>query len=203
MEASKVEAVREWPRPKSRKEVLGFLGLTGFYRKFIERYAHKALPLYKISQLQGSQFQTTWNPDCDEAFRTLKEAIATALALALPQNPGGGWILRMDASQAAIASVLLQRQNQEESRKPMEWVIGYFSRKLSGAETQYPTYDRELLAIRESILHWRYYLHGESESFVCYTDHATLQRILLQRSLSTRQITYLEVLHAFDFTIKY
>ena len=57
-EASKVEAVQEWPRPKSRKEVLGFLGLTGFYWKFIERYAHKALPLYKISQLRGSQFQT-------------------------------------------------------------------------------------------------------------------------------------------------
>ena len=57
-EASKVEAVREWPRPKSRKEVLGFLGLTGFYWKFIEWYAHKALPLYKISQLRGSQFQT-------------------------------------------------------------------------------------------------------------------------------------------------
>jgi hypothetical protein len=72
---------------------------------------------------------------------------------------------------------------------------------LSGAETQDSTYDRELLAIRESILHWRYYLHGES--FVCYTDHAALQRILLHRSLSTRQITYLEVLHAFDFTIKY
>ena len=200
-EASKVEAVREWPRPRSGKEVLGFLGLTGFYRKFIERYAHKALPLYKISQLRGSQFQTAWNPDCDEAFRTLKEAIATAPALALPQNPGGGWILRTDASQAAIAGVLLQRQNHEESRKPMERVIGYFSRKLSGAETRYPTYDRELLAIRESILHWRYCLHGES--FVCYTDHAALQRILLQQSLSTRQITYLQVLHAFDFTIKY
>jgi len=199
-EASKVQAVRDWPRPTSGKEVLGFLGLTGFYRKFIERYAHRALPIYKVSQLRGSQFQTAWNSDCDEAFRTLKDAIATAPALSLPQNSGGDWILRTDASQAAIAGVLLQRQNQADG-KPIERVIGYFSRKLSGAETRYPTYDRELLAIRKSILHWRYYLHGES--FVCYTDHAALQRILLQRSLSTIQITYLEVLHAFDFTIKY
>jgi len=130
-----VEAVREWPRPKSRKEVLGFLGLTGFYWKFIEWYVHKALLLYKISQLRGSQFQTAWNPDCDEVFRMLKEAIATAPALALPQNPGGGWILRTDVSQAAIAGVVLQRQNQEDSRKPMEWVIRYFSRKQSRAET--------------------------------------------------------------------
>jgi hypothetical protein len=66
----------------------------------------------------------------------LKDAIATALALALLQA-GGGWILRTDASQAAIAGVLLQKQSNIDGR-PVERVIGYFSRKLSGAETRYP-----------------------------------------------------------------
>jgi hypothetical protein len=152
-EASKLQAVWDWPRPTSGKEVLGFLGLTGFYRKFIERYAHRALLLDKVSQLRGSQFQTAWDSDYDEVFRTLKDTIATARALALPQESVRGWILQTDTSQAAIARVLLQRQS-HDNEKPMESVIGYFSRKLSGTETRYLTYDRELLAIWESILHW-------------------------------------------------
>jgi hypothetical protein len=129
----------------------------------------------------------------------LQNAIATARELALP-HAGGGWILRTDASQAIIARVLLLKQTNVEVTQ-VERVMGYFSRQLSGAETQYRRYTREVLAIRELILHCRYYINGEI--FVCYTDHAVLRCILLQQSLSTRHITHLQVLHAFDFTIKY
>jgi hypothetical protein len=73
----------------------------------------------------------------------------------------------------------------------------FWSRKLSSTESRYPAYDRALLAIREAILNWRYYLHGAT--FTVYTDHAALQRILTQRTMSIRQITNFEGLQGYDF----
>lgn len=197
-EAQKVQAVLDWPRPECGKDVLGFLGLTGFYRKFIEKYAHIAIPLYLVSQLKRKNFE--WNESCEKAFLALKSRLATAPVLALPTEDGE-WIVRSDASIQALGAVLIQRQWNKARDAKEERVIAYYSRKLSGAESRYPTYDRELLAIRESILHWRYYLHGAP--FTVYTDHAALQRILGQRTLTTRQITYLEILQSYDFKIKY
>lgn len=195
----KIKAVLDWPRPECGKEVLGFLGLTGYYRKFIEKYAHLALPLYSICQVKRKHFDSVWTKDCEKAFIALKQRLASSPVLALPAE-NGDWIIRSDASKEALGAVLIQRQY-SEGAEPEERVLAYWSRKLTGAETRYPTYDRELLAIREAILQWRFYLHGTP--FTVYTDHAALQRILSQRTLSTRQITYLEVLQCYDFKIKY
>lgn len=82
-----------------------------------------------------------------------------------------------------------------------EKVIGYFSRKFKDVETRYPTYDRELLAIKEAIIHFRYYLHGQP--FMVYTDHASIQHILRQRKLSTHQMGMLDTLQHFEYDIKY
>jgi hypothetical protein len=196
-EQSKVESVRQWPTPKTAKEVMGFLGLTGFYRKFVERYAHIALPLYAASRAVRGEFE--WPEECQKAFDTLKDRICTAPVLAIP-TAKGDWILRTDASKEALGGVLIQRQT-DDSGVAEERTIAFWSRKLTPTESRYPAYDRELLAIREAILNWRYYLHGAT--FTVYTDHAALQRILTQRTMSTRQITYFEVLQGYDFRIKY
>lgn len=195
-EAQKIKAVIEWPMPENGKEVLGFLELTGFYCKFIEKYTHIALPLYGISQVKKEDF--IWDDECEKAFQMLKGQLASApvLAIAIAE---GDWIIRSDASKEALGAVLIQTQSVGESVK--ERVIGYWSRKLTGTETRYPAYDRELLAIRDSMIHWRYHLHGSK--FTGYTDHAALQQILSQRTLSTRQITYLEILQSYDFQIRY
>lgn len=189
-----------WPRPESGKEVLGFLGLSGYYRKCIDHYAQIALPLYSLTQLKKKDF--VCNEECERAFTLLNHRLATAPVLSLP-TPDGEWIVRSDASKEALGAVLIQRQQTDtpEKKEKEERVLAYWSRKLTGAETRYPTYDSELLAIREAVLHWRYYLHGVP--FTVYTDHAALQRILSQRTLSTRQITYLEVLQSYDFKVRY
>jgi hypothetical protein len=198
VEEAKVRAIKDWATPKSRKELQAFMGLAGFYRKFIFRFAHKALPLYELAAQQASAFQ--WTDDCEHSFQVLKKCLCKAPILTLPTT-SGSWILRTDASKRAIGAVLLQLQDDPNSGRPIEKVIAYYSRKLKDPETRYPTYDRELLAIRDAIDNWRYYLHGRP--FVCHTDHAALQHILTQKRLSTRQMTYLETLQQYDYEIKY
>jgi hypothetical protein len=85
-----------------------------------------------------------------------------------------------------------------------ERIIAYFSRKPLDAETRYSTYDKELLAIRDAITHWRYYLHGnDGGKFLIRTDHSSLQHILKQPKLTSHQMHLLETLQEYDFDIEY
>jgi hypothetical protein len=85
-----------------------------------------------------------------------------------------------------------------------ERIIAYFSRKLLDAETRYSTYDKELLAVRDSIAHWRYYLHGnDGGKFLVRTDYSSLQHILKQPKFTSRQMRLLETLQEYDFDIEY
>ena len=192
-EQAKVAAVQDWPTPTTPREVKGFLGLTGYYRKFIHHYAHKALPLNEVALKPKEEFQ--WTPAEEAAFITLKKAITSAPVL-VTSIKGGYFSLRTDCSKFAMGAVLMQEQGHGN-----DVVIGYFSRKLKGAETRYPTYDRELLAIKDTVLHFRYYLHGQS--FTIYTDHASIQHVLLQQTLSSHQVGLLDTMNHFYYEIKY
>jgi hypothetical protein len=97
--------------------------------------------------------QFAWNEEAEEAFETLNDAICKASVLALPED-GGEYVLHSDASKYAVGAVLSQKQQDGETR-----VIAFWSRKLKGAETRYPTYDRELLAICDAVVIWHYYLY--------------------------------------------
>jgi len=197
MDAEKTKAIREWPRPRTISDVRTFLGLAGFYRKFIPKFAHTALALYDLCNENPKDF--FWHTRHDSAFRTLKEKLVSHPILALPEKENRKFILQTDASGFALGGTL--RQVQKTAQGPREKVIAYYSRKLHDAETRYPTYDRELLAIRDAIEHWRFYLHGAK--FKAYTDHSSLQHILRQRRLSTRQMGYLETLQQYDYEIAY
>lgn len=187
----KIKGIQEWPVPKTPTEMRQFLGLTQFYRKFVENYAHVACPLYDLT---ADAVDFEWTPECEMAFRDLKIRLTTAPVLALPR-PGLPLMIRTDASNFAIGAVLTQMQDDRER------VIAYYSRKLKPAETRYPTYDRELLAIRDTMLHWRIYLHGVPT--VVYTDHSSLRHVLTQKNLSARQLGYLSTLQEFDYKVKY
>jgi len=152
-------AVIDWPQPENSKDVRHFLGLTSYYRKFIEHYAHIVLPLYVIGtplnktrdvgwqrgepkRVRHSPF--SWDRECQLAFHTLKMVLCNAPVLALP-DPTTKNCLHIYASQYALGTVLSEVQDETEN------VLGYFSRKLHDAETRYPAYDRELLGIRDAI----------------------------------------------------
>jgi len=145
----KTRAVIDWPQPENSKDVKGFLGLTSYYRRFIQRYAHIAMPLYAIgTPLNGNgdvgrrrgelrkvkRTRFARDRECEHAFDTLKNALCNVPVLAL-RDPKAKYCLHVDASQYPLGAVLSQMQDKAER------VMGYFSRELHDAETRYPAYD--------------------------------------------------------------
>nr|GEY60117.1 Ty3/gypsy retrotransposon protein [Tanacetum cinerariifolium] len=144
-EYEKVKAIQEWPRPSNVTGLRGFLGLTGYYRRFVSNYAHIASLLTDL--LQKSKFE--WNDEAQEAFDILKKAMMTLHVLALPDF-SLIFDVTTDASGTGIGAVLSQQD------KP----IAFFSKKLSPRMRSASTYIRELYAITEAVKKWRHYLPG-------------------------------------------
>ena len=184
---AKIEAVRNWPSPKSIREVRGFLGLTGWYRVFIPGYARIASPI--TSTLKKTKV-FEWSEDAEQAFLLLKEALISDPILALPDF-AKPFLVTTDASGQAIGGVLSQ-----EGRP-----VAYESRKLRTHELNYPTHDLELLAVVHALKMWRHYLLGNA--FIIKTDHKSLRWIFTQPDLNMRQRRWLELLHEYDFKIEY
>jgi hypothetical protein len=195
VDATKAAAVREWGTPASPRAVKSFLGLVGYYRKFVPGFADVAQPLYAASTAKPNQFK--WTSACEEGFTQLKYLVTHAPVLAIPTQDGE-YIVRTDASQNAVGAVLMQKQ--QVDGKEVERTIAFYSRQLTPAQRNYGAYDRELLAIEEAVLHWRYYL--QQARFTVYTDHHSIQHLLSQR-LTHRQMSYFATLLGYDFSIKY
>jgi hypothetical protein len=116
VDPKKIEAMKDWSRPKNLKSLHGFLGLTGYYRKFVKNYGNIATPLTTL--LKNNSF--TWTPAADQAFQTLKEAMCTTLVLALPDFTNT-FVLECDASGRGIGGVLMQDG----------WPLAFTSKQIS------------------------------------------------------------------------
>ena len=162
----KVEAVRQFPQPKTIRQLREFLGLVNFYRRFVPKCAHILHPLHSLLAAPGTKASDIqWNDQAVDAIRHIKESLANATLLAYPQ-PGVPQCIMVDASDAAIGAVLQQKSSGR-------WQpISFFSRKLSPAERRYSTFGRELLAIYAAIRHFRHYVEGRE--FFVLTDHKPL-----------------------------
>ncbi|GJW53853.1 putative reverse transcriptase domain-containing protein [Tanacetum coccineum] len=130
VDPAKIEAVKNWPVPKSPTEVRQFMGLAGYYRRFIEGFSLIAKPLTKLTQ-KNKRFE--WGADEDEAFQKLKQDLCTAPILALPEGPDD-FVVYCDASLKGYGAVLMQRDK----------VIAYASRQLKTHEENYTTHDLDL-----------------------------------------------------------
>ncbi|GJT91560.1 ty3-gypsy retrotransposon protein [Tanacetum coccineum] len=182
----KLKAIQAWPTPTSFTTLRAFLGLTGYYRRFVPTYAHIASPLTDI--LKQSAF--TWNDTAAKAFDALKTSMSQLITLALP-NFSEPFDLTTDASGVAIGAVLSQRD------KP----ISFFSKKLCDRMQGNSTYIRELYAITEAIKKWRQYLLGRK--FRVYTDHHSLKHLLTQSIQTPEQHKWLTKLLGYDFEVYY
>ena len=147
----KVKTVLEWPMPKSIKGLRGFLGLTGYYRKFIKNYGKVAKPLTDL--LKKGAF--SWNEEAQQAFEQQRLLITEALVLAL-LDFSKSFAIECDASGKGIGVVLLQES------KP----IAYFSKVLADRTAAKSTYEKELIALVLSVQHWRPYLLGENSQCI-------------------------------------
>eukprot|EP00873_Tetraselmis_striata_P026691 jgi/Tetstr1/446955/TSEL_034413.t1 len=184
MDPRKVEAVQQWPVPKTIKDVRGFLGLAGYYRKFIHNFAAIAAPLHDLTK---NQPEFVWTPRADAAFRALKDAMVRAPVLSIPDTSADArYTLYTDASGFAVGAVLLQDQG--SGLRP----VAYHARKMNKHEVHYPVHEQELLAVRDALIKFRCYLDGAA-GFTVITDHDTLRHFFRQRDLSTRQVRWLQV----------
>lgn len=188
VDQQKVQAVRDWPRPKNKRDVQSFLGLVNYYRRFISHCSGIAKPLTDLTK--NVPFQ--WNPAAESAFVELKELLVKAPTL-VTFDPKKETIVTSDASKYAIGAVLEQKHDSRFHP------VAYASRTLNNAEQNYAAHERELLAVVDTIRKWRVYLHGIT--FTAYTDHYPLKYLESQKTLSPRQVRWLETIVAFDFTI--
>jgi transposase InsO family protein len=182
----KVEAMRDWPVPSNVRALRGFLGLAGYYRKFIKDYGLISKPLTDL--LKKNAFQ--WNPQADMAFNTLKQALSTAPVLSMPDF-NQQFILETDASDKGLGAVLMQ------GRRP----IAYLSKALGIKNQGLSTYEKELMAVLVAVQKWRHYLHGKP--FIIKTDHISLKHLLEQRLTHSLQHKGLCKLMGLDYVIQY
>jgi hypothetical protein len=170
VDPSKVQEILDWKSPKLVTQICSFLGLAGYYRRFIPNFSKIAKPM---TQLLEKEAKFKWSPQCEEAFLTLKKLLTTAPVLAQPdiEKP---FDVYCDASGTGIGGVLMQ-----DGR-----AIAYASRQLRRHEGHYPTHDLELLAVVHTLKVWRHYLLGNLVHI--YTDHKSLKYLFTQPNLNMR-----------------
>ncbi|XXG85952.1 hypothetical protein AAC387_Pa11g0946 [Persea americana] len=187
VDSAKIDAVSNWQSPKNVPEVRSFLGLAGYYRRFVKDFSKIAAPLTKLTR-KDVPFQ--WNDVCECSFQTLKQKLITAPILALPEGRGG-FEIYSDASGVGLGCVLMQRGR----------VIAYGSRQLKEHEKNYATHDLELAAVVFALKQWRHYLYGET--FEVHCDHRSLQYLFTQKDINLRQRRWLELIKDYDFPFTY
>ncbi|XP_020997135.1 uncharacterized protein LOC110280433 [Arachis duranensis] len=172
VDTSKIMAIVEWPRPTTLKQLRGFLGLTGYYRRFVASYAHLATPLTELLK----------------RFERLKLVLTQTPVLALP-NFSLPFTVETDASSQGIRAVLSQQGHP----------IAYFSKKLNSRLRVASAYVRELYAITQAVAKWCHYLLGHR--FYIKTDHQGLRELMNQVVLTLDQQFYLTKLLGYDFEV--
>jgi len=188
IDPSKVAIIVNWPKPKFATEVRSFLGSAQLWRKFISNFSSIAAPLHALTGL-NKMFQ--WGGKHQKAFDTLKEKISTAPIPALPdlQRP---FEIQTDANDYAMGAVLTQHG------KP----ICYHSETFNPAVVNYPTYDKELYALIQSVKKWKHYLMGKE--IVIHTNHQPLQYLHFQTKLQqSRHYRWMSFLQQFHIVIRY
>ncbi|GJS07171.1 putative reverse transcriptase domain-containing protein [Tanacetum coccineum] len=178
VDPAKIESIKDWASPKTPTEIRQFLGLAGYYRRFIEGFSKIAKSMTKLTQ-KGIKFD--WGEKEENAFQLIKQKLCSAPILALPEG-SEDFVVYCDASHKGLGAVLMQREK----------VIAYASRQLKVHEKNYTTHDLELGSVVFALKIWRHYLYGTRCTM--FTDHKSLQHILDQKELNMRQRRWLELL---------
>ncbi|KAL0560669.1 hypothetical protein IC582_001079 [Cucumis melo] len=187
VDPAKIEAVTSWTRPSTVSEVRSFLGLAGYYRRFVENFSRIATPLTQLTR-KGAPF--FWSKTCEDSFQNLKQKLVTAPVLTVPDG-SGSFVIYSDASKKGLGCVLMQEGK----------VVAYASRQLKSHEQNYPTHDLELAAVVFALKIWRHYLYGEKIQI--FTDHKSLKYFFTQKESNMRQRRWLELVKDYDCEILY
>ena len=187
VDPTKIEGVVKWKPPRNVTEVRSFLGLAGYYRRFVRGFSVIASPLTKLLR---KGIKVEWTDKCQNSFEQSKGMLIEAPILTQPTS-GKEYTLYSDALGIGLGCVLMQ------DRK----VVAYASKQLKPHEHNYPTHDLELVVVVFALKIWRHYLYGEKCRI--YTDRKSLNYLLTQKELNLRQHRWLELFKDYDFIINY
>ncbi|KAF8696468.1 hypothetical protein RHS03_07867, partial [Rhizoctonia solani] len=190
----KIQAVQEWLVPTKVKEVQLFLGFANFLCCFVANFSHLARPLHNLVK---KDTPWKWETREQEAFQGLKDAITNAPVLC-HANPTKPYFLKTDASGAALGSILSQRQ--EDGRLHP---LGFLSKSFKGAEQNYDTHNKELLAIIQLFEYWRIFLEGTLHPITVFTNHWNLEYWKESRTFNRRHACWHLLLAGYNFQIVY
>jgi hypothetical protein len=182
-----IKGIMDWPTPKDVSDIRSFMGLVGYYRRFIKGFSKISCP---ITSLRKKGVKLFWTSECEERFQELKHLLTNAHVLKIAY-PNKDFLLCKDAWKEGIGGVLMQEGH----------VICYESRKLNEHEINYVTHDLELVSIVHALKMWRHYLLGRI--FVFMIDHSGLRYLFDQPKLKSRQYRWMALLSEFYFEIKH
>lgn len=186
VDPAKTQAVNNWPIPTNAKGVRGFLGLAGYYRKFIRGFGGIAAPLTRLLTKNGFR----WTTEASTAFAQLKMALVSPSVLRLPDFTQH-FIVDSDACGVGLGAILIQED------RP----VAFYSEALKGSALALSTYDKEMLAIVKAIRRWRPYLLGRP--FIVRTDQRSLKYLMEQRITTPTQTRWLPKILGYDYVIQY
>jgi hypothetical protein len=187
VDPSKVASVTEWESPKNAGAIRSFLGLAGYYQRFIENFSKIAKP---TTELLKKYKKFEWTDSCEAIFQELKQRLVSAPILCLP-GIQKDFQVYCDASRQGLDSVLMQNGR----------VVCYTSCQLKHHERNYPTDDLELASVVHALKVWRHYLMGKHCDV--FTNHKSLKYIFTQKELNMRQRRWLELIKEYDMSLQY
>src|ERR1044072_9464259 len=187
VDPAKVETVMAWEQPRTVTEIRSFVGLAGYYRRFIEGFSKIVGPL---TQLTRKDQPFAWTEKCESSFPLLKKRLTTSPVLILPE-PGEPYEVYCDASLQGLGCVLMQHRK----------AVAYASRQLKFHERNYPTHDLDVAAVVFALKIWRHLLYGST--FTIFSDHKSLKYLFDQKELNMRQRRWMEYMKDYDFTLQY
>jgi hypothetical protein len=182
-----VKDVLNWMPPSTASEIQSFLGLAGYYRRFIKDFTKIAKPMTKLLE-KNKAFD--WTTECQASFEELRKRLTLGPVLVLPDLTKM-FDIYCDASHQGLGCILMQEGQ----------VVCYASRQLRKHEENYPTHDLELAAVVHALKIWRHYLIGHRCEI--YSDHKSLKYIFTQNDLNLRQCHWLELIKDYDLGINY
>ena len=190
MDPKKVAVLNTWPTPLKKRDVQSFLGFCNFFRRFIQGFSAVARPL---SQLTGNS-EWSWGEKEQVAFEELKRRIAEDVTLTIPLDDGK---FRIEADSSDYANGAVLSQFIGGKWRP----IAFHSRSLNEVEHNYEIYDKEMMAIMDSLMEWHQYLMGSKEPFEIWTDHQNLQYFCKLQKLNCRQAQWVMELAEYSFSL--
>ncbi|VDO20694.1 unnamed protein product [Haemonchus placei] len=187
-----IRAIRDRPRPRTVKDIKGFIGMANFFRKIIKGFAAIPSPLYDLCK---GKAKFEWTPDQEKAFTSIKEALISRPCLAFPRDCE--FILHTDGSKVAVGAALLQQQ--EDSSKLA--AVGYFSKTLSESQRKWSPTHIELFAMVSALRYFRSTIYGNLTRI--YSDHKPLTFLLRHNKTHDNLARWAVEFQSYNIKIEY